>query len=134
MKRKLLALMAILVLIATLVSCAPTEGSVWDTAVYTEDVTLGEGAKTVTVKVEAENKVVTLTVNTDSENLGDALFELELINDASFFDTIIGMQLVWEKTHAYWALYVGDETAPAAYGVKDATISGGESFRIVYTK
>ena len=126
--------MAILVLIATLVSCTPTEASVWDTATYTEDAILGEGAKTVTVKVEAEEKVVTLTVNTDADNLGTALYELELINDASFFDTIIGMQLVWEKTHAYWALYIGDETSPAAYGVHDATISGGESFRIVYTK
>ena len=135
MKRTFLLLASLLIIIASLVSCAPTaDTSVWDTATYTADTTVGEGAKTVTVSVEAEDKTVILTVNTDADNLGEALYSLELINDPAFFDTIIGMQLVWEETQAYWCLYVGDSTAPVAYGVGDATINGGESFRIVYTK
>lgn len=112
------------------------EAGLWKDATYKEDTTLGEGARTVTVKIEAEEKTVTLTVKTDEETLGAALFSLGLLNDASFFNVCNGMTADWDKDKAYWAFYVGDATTMAAYGVNDAkAVTAGEpTYRIVYTK
>ena len=61
-----------------------TEGAIakeglWSTATYLEDTTLGEGAKTVTVKVIVEDKTVTFTVKSDAATLGEALLANGLI-------------------------------------------------------
>ena len=105
---------------------------IWDDATYTSDTTLGEGEKTVTVEVVAADYSVTLTVKTDEENLGDALYKLGIINDPSFFDTCNGMLASWEKDQAYWCFK--QDGKKLNYGVGDAKISGGESFSIEYTK
>ena len=89
------------------------------------------GAKTVTVLVTAEQTTVTLTVKTDKETLGAALYEYELVNDASFFDTLNGIKADWDANSAYWAFYVGDDYA--SVGVNETAISGGETFKFVYT-
>ena len=146
MKRKnLAAILLILALVFAIASCSlgdngssggeggdVLEESLWDNATYKESTSLGEGAKTVTVSIEAEEKSVTLTVSTDKATLGEALFELEIIDDPSFFSTANGMLASWEEDHAYWAFYQGEEYMMV--GVGDAAISGGESYRLVYTK
>ena len=104
----------------------------WSTATYTEDAEVGNGSKTVTVDVVAKGHTVTLTVKTDAANLGQALYDLELINDASFFDVANGMKADWNADQAYWAFYIGD--AMASHGVNDAKIAGGEHYRLVYTQ
>lgn len=106
--------------------------AIWDSATYTEDAEVGSGSKTVTVDVEAKGHTVTLTIKTDAANLGQALYDLELINDASFFDVANGMKADWNADQAYWAFYVGDTMA--SHGVGDAKIEGGEHYRLVYTK
>lgn len=130
-----LMLLLLLSLALSVIACgepAPIpEVSLWDSATYTADTTVGEGEKTVTVKITAEEKTVTLTVKTDAETLGAALYALELVNDPSFFDTANGMQASWEKHKAYWAFYIGD--AFATVGINDATLAGGEHFALVYT-
>lgn len=132
MKRQLFLLLLVVVMLFC-ASCAPAgEGSIWDNATYKTDATVGEGEKTVSVEIVAEEKSVILTIKTDEENLGSALFALELTNDASFFDTINGMTASWEKDKAYWCFMVDD--VPANYGVADQIISDGESYKIVYTK
>lgn len=129
-------LLLLLSLALSVIACGepapiPPEASLWDSATYTADTTVGEGEKTVTVKITAEEKTVTLTVKTDAETLGAALYALELVNDPSFFDTANGMQANWEKYKAYWAFYIGDEFA--SVGINDATLAGGEHFALVYT-
>ena len=104
----------------------------WENATYLADTTVGEGAKKLTFTVEADGKIITITLKTDKTTLGEALFEHELINDASFFNVLNGIEASWEKDHAYWAFYEGEKMLP--YGVNDQKISGGESFRFVYTK
>ena len=104
----------------------------WTTAKYLEDTTVGEGAKTVLVDIEADGKKLTLTVKTDKATLGEALFELGIINDASFFDTANGIKADWSADQAYWGFYQGDDYMMV--GVGDAAISGGEHYRLVYTK
>ena len=69
MKTKILYLTLTLLLLFSAFLCfgckkeeVPT--TIWDTAVQKEDATLGEGAKTVSVKIEAGDKSITLTMST----------------------------------------------------------------------
>ena len=104
----------------------------WANAKYLKDTTVGEGAKTVLVDIEAAGQKITLTVNTDKENLGEALFALGIINDASFFDTANGIKADWNADQAYWGFYEGENYMMV--GVGDVKLSGGEHYRLVYTK
>ena len=140
MKKSILTAVAVLlsfVCLVCLISCEAQEtqeaqGGLWETATYSSDAVVGEGARTVTFTVEAEEKIITITLKTDKENLGEAMFEQGLINDAAFFNVLNGIEASWEKDQAYWAFYEGDEMKP--YGVNDQNIEGGESYRFVYTK
>ena len=129
MKTKFTVALALL-LVTLLVACGAT--SLWDSATYLTDTTVGNGAKTVTVSVEAEEKAVTITLKTDKATLGEALYEQGLINDPSFFDTLNGMKADWNATKTYWAFYQGDEYMPV--GVNETAIEGGESYRFVLSK
>ena len=104
----------------------------WANAKYLENTTVGEGAKTVRLTVEAEGKSLTITLKTDKATLGEAMYEQNLINDPSFFNVLNGMEASWEKDQAWWAFYEGDTMMP--HGVNDEKIDGGESYRFVYTK
>ena len=74
-----LFLLAVLTLLC-LASCADVEATgAWESATYTSDKTFGNGGKTVTVEVKAEEQSVTFTLKTDAETLGDALLEHGLI-------------------------------------------------------
>ena len=104
----------------------------WADATYRSNVTLGEGTKTVSFTVEAEGKMITVTLKTDKSTLGEAMYEHELINDPSFFDTLNGMLASWSADQAYWAFYKGETMMP--HGVNDENIADGESYGFVYTK
>ena len=123
-----------LVFVFALASCSAngSGGELWENASYTEDVTVGDGAKTVTFTVETAEKTITITLKTDKNTLGDAMYELGLINDAVFFDVLNGIEASWAKDQAYWAFYEGETLMP--HGVNDENIDGGESYRFVYTK
>lgn len=129
-----LAIVLSVVFILCLVSCGEKVDAtgLWENATYLKDTTVGKGEKTVLVDVEVEDQKITLTIKTDKATLGEALYELELINDASFFDTLNGMKADWNADQAYWAFYKGEEYMMV--GVGDAEISGGEHYRLVYTK
>ncbi len=131
--KKIISTAAVLVLVLLLaVGCGKEQPTgLWADATYTEDATVGTGAKTVTVAVCAEDKTVTLTVKTDKETLGAALYELELVNDPSFFDTMNGIKADWNANSAYWAFYVGDDYA--SVGINETVINGGETYKFVYT-
>ena len=113
---------------------APDDEGIWATATYKENTELGEGANTLTVTVEAQGKSVILTVHTNQATLGEALYELGLINDPSFFDTCNGMVADWDKDQAYWGFLEGGKMC--AYGVDDerATTAGNPAYEIVYTQ
>lgn len=125
----LLTLAALLCLMA----CAkvPAEG-LWENATYRKDTTVGEGSKEVKVDVVIGEEFITLTVKTDEELLGKALYNEGLINDADFFDTFNGIKADWNADKAYWAFYKGEEYM--LVGVNQTPISGGEHYRLVYTK
>lgn len=129
--KRIVLVLSLLMVIAALFSCSDG-ADVWNDATYKSDTTLGEGSKTVVCEIAVGDNSVKLTLKTNEENLGEALFELGLVNDASFFDTLNGMKADYAKDNSWWAFYVADEMA--SYGVSDAKISGGERFKFVYTK
>ncbi len=130
------SLLLVVIFMFCAVSCAGKidTAALWASATYSADTTLGEGANTVTVAVEAGEKTVTLTIKTDKATLGEALFEHGLVNDPVFFDTCNGIKADWEKDQAYWAFYIGDEMASFGIGNEDAVTTGEHAYKLVYTK
>lgn len=142
MKTKILSLTLALLLLfsaACLFACkqdeepAPVDEGFWSSAVHKEDATLGDGAKTFSVKVEAGDKSITLTIKTDKTTLSEAMKEHGLLSgNNGLYDTVNGLLADWDKDQAYWLLYKDGEMT--AYGADDATVSGGEEYAWVYTK
>jgi len=120
------------------VSCSvvDTEGA-WGDALYTEDTELGSGAKTVKVEVIVGDKSVTLTLNTDADTLGEALFEHGLIDGDEgefglYVKVVNGITADYDADKSYWGFYKNGEYMMT--GVDGTAISGGESYELVYSK
>ena len=132
MKKTLALVLLLAIALLAFASCSEPLPELWESATYTKDTTVGEGKTSFDIEIATDEMSITLTVKTDKETVGEALYELGLINDPTFFDTVNGMQLVWEDTHAYWAFYVND--AYALVGVGETVISSSDSYKLVCTK
>lgn len=136
--RKLQIISLLLIMAMALCACgkqAPT--GLWKDATYTKDTTLGEGAKTVTLAVEMEEKSVTFTVKTDAETVGEALLEHDLIQGDEgpyglYVKTVNGVRADYDKDGCYWAFYVGQEYA--MQGIELTPIEESAAYRLVYAK
>lgn len=131
------SLLLALVISTLLCSCTPSYGDLWDTALYNEDTVLGEGAKTVTVTVRAQDREVVFTINTDRDILGDALMDHELVaGDVGAYGLYIkrvnGIVADYDVDGYYWGFYKGGEFMLT--GVDGTAIVGGESFELVREK
>ena len=118
-------------------TAVPTEDPLWKTATYTENVTLGEGATTIDVEVKAGDKAVTVTVNTDAENLEDALLGAQLVEGEEgayglYIKKVNGILADYDVDGAYWAMYKDGEYLTT--GANEAVITSGDHFELVYTK
>ena len=123
----------------TTVSSSETEQltGVWADATYTEDTTLGDGAKVVEVEVVAEEKSITFTIKTDKENLGDALLEHELLEGEEseyglFIQKVISIRADYDLDGAYWAISKDGEYLMT--GIDTTIIADGEHYELTYTK
>ncbi len=136
--KRIIALMLALIAAVCFSSCdrgAP-EG-IWENATYLEDTTLGEGAKTVTVKVTVEEKAVVFTVKTDAETLGEALKAHRLIDGDEgefglYLKVVNGMTADYDIDRSYWEF-----TAKGEYmmtGVDGTAISDGDAYELTYKK
>lgn len=117
-------------------SPAPAEEGVWADAQYTEDTELGEGAKTLSVEVTAEDKTITFTIHTDAENLRGALEENGLVSgDESeyglYVKSVNGIAADYDADGYYWALSKAGEYLMT--GVDDTLIADGEQYELVRT-
>lgn len=118
-------------------SIAETMPEIWNDAVYTEDTELGYGDKTITVEVEASGKSVSFTINTNAENLGDALVENELVEGETggyglYIKTVNGMLADYDTDKSYWAIYKDSEFLMT--GADTTPIKSGEHYEFVYSK
>ncbi len=155
MKTKILsALMALLMcLTLTFLLCActddtqptepPTEAQtvgidpLWENATYLEDTTLGEGETAIDVVVEAGEKSITVTINTDAENLEDALTGVDLVHgDESeyglYIKTVNGITADYDIDQSYWAINKDGEYMME--GANQTEIAQGDKYELVYTK
>lgn len=138
MKTLLTAVLCVMML-ACMTACDKEEEvtGIWADATYTEDTELGEGSKTVKVVVEADEKKITFTINTDAEILGDALLEHELIaGDESEFGLYIkevnGMLADYDVDQTYWGFYQNGEYMMT--GVDGTEFADGDQYELVRTK
>ncbi len=132
------AVMLCLILLFSLVSCGKElQTELWKNATYTENTTLGSGATTVVVKVEAGDKSIELTIKTDRTLLGQALTDNNLVDGE---DGVYGLMILvvngikadYNTDGAYWALYKNGEYATS--GADTTEIADGEHYELVYTK
>lgn len=137
MKKTIRILISILCIALLFAGCNKGPVYVDGTAKYTEDVTLGEGSKTITVTVnDHEGKAVVFTIKTDAKTVGDALLENELIaGDEGQFGLYVkvvnGLRADYDKDHAYWGFNVNGETSLT--GVDMTDITDGGVYELVYT-
>ena len=136
LSRILLPLLVLLATTALLLSCG--EASLWDTATYREDTTLGEGATTVTVKVTADGRTVTLTLLTDEATLADALLAAELCQGeiaqyGLMISHVNGIRADYDLDGGYWwCIRVNGEDAMV--GASSIPIAAGDTYELVRKK
>ena len=133
------SLLLIFAMLFCIVSCGEkkTEEGLWATALYTENTTLGEGSKTITVEVTAEEKTVVFTVKTDADTVGAALLEHNLIAGDQgeyglYVKTVNGILADYDVDQTYWAFNIGGEYAMT--GVDQTEITEGVVYQLVRTK
>jgi len=131
---KKLRLLPLLLALLFIVSC----GGELETAIYKADTTLGSGAKTLTVKVvDDAEKVVTFTIKTDAETVGEALMEHSLIAGENaqyglYIKIVNGVRADFEDDGAYWGFYKDGEYMNS--GVDTTEFADGDTYELKYTK
>ena len=113
------------------------EDGIWASALYTENTEIGEGDTKIQVEVEAEDKKITFTVNTNAETLAEALIENSLIEGEDgqygiYIKVVNGIRADYDKDKRYWALYKNGEYLMT--GADTTPIANGEHYELVYSK
>ncbi len=120
------------------VACADVEKTgAWETATYDRNTELGEGAKTVTVKVVADEQELIFTIHTDAKTLGEALLEHELIDGEQsaygmYVKAVNGIVADYNVDQTYWGFTKNGEMMMV--GVDSAEIADGEQYELTRTK
>ena len=138
MKKAFLIILVVMVCFCVAGCGTKTEiGNLWDGATYTEDTELGNGSKTLCVRVEAEAKSILFTVHTDAKTVGDALIEHKLISGEEgayglYVKEVNGIVADYDENQSYWAFNKNGEAMMT--GVDGTEFSDGEQFELTYTK
>ena len=135
--RLTLILIALLTLFS-LVACADVDKTgAWETATYDRDTELGEGAKTVIVKVIAEEQELTFTIHTDKQTLADALLEHKLVDGEDgpyglYIKKVNGIVADYDTDQTYWSL--SKSGTDMMVGADGAEIADGEQYELTRKK
>ncbi len=135
---KSISIVLLLIFAVFFASCnAEEQTDIWADAAYTEDAEFGDGAKTVTVEVKAEENSVVFTIHTDKDTVGAALLEHELIAGEDgpyglYVKEVNGIVADFDINQSYWAFYIDGETAMT--GVDITKIAENQTYQLVYTK
>ena len=116
---------------------AEADLGLWKDAAYKADTELGQGSKTVTVKVKADERQITLTIHTDKATVGEALQEHNLLEGEEaqyglYVKKINGILADYDVDQYYWAFYVNGEYAMT--GVDTTNIEEGVIYSLEQTK
>ena len=122
----------------TTTSEVPALPAIWNGATYTEDTTVGDGAVTVTVKVTADEKTISITLKTDEETLADALLAEELCEgdlDTSglYIKYVNGIRADYVLDGGYWWNLIVDGEM-SMVGASYTTVTEGAVYELVRTK
>ena len=109
----------------------------WTNATHVESKTFGEGAKTLSVVVEAEGQAVLFTIHTDKTTVGEALLEHGLIEGdqgayGMYVKKVNGITADYDIDQSYWSFNINGEYAMS--GVDTTDITEGVTYSLVYTK
>ena len=135
---RLTLLLLALVMSLCFVACADVEKTgAWETATYDRNTELGEGQKTVTVKVVADTQELTFIIHTDKETLGDALLEHALVDGEQgpyglYVKAVNGIVADYDVDQTYWSFTKNGELMMV--GVDSAEIADGEQYELTRTK
>lgn len=134
--KSLLALILVSASILCLFSCKGEQSDPWESAYYTEDATIGGGATTLQLVVEAGERSITLTVKTDKSTLGEALIEHNLIEGEMgdyglYVKKVNGMVADYDIDQSYWALYINGEYGMS--GVDTTPVTEGTVYKLART-
>lgn len=140
-KNKLIILMALTVTLALFtMGCnggadnSATPAAETAVNVRTERTVLGEGSAKFDFSVmDKEGNETLFEIHTDKETVGDALFELELIDGEKseyglYVKTVNGISADYDKDGVYWAFYVDGEYATT--GIDSTAITEGASYSL----
>ena len=136
-KITLASLMALIIVLCAASCGAVDKDSLWENAIYTESVTLGEGEKALTVEFAIGEKVITFTINTDKATVGEALIEHNLIDGDEgayglYVKKVNGITADYDIDQSYWSFYINGEMAMT--GVDMTDIDENATYRLEYTK
>lgn len=87
---------------------------------------------TYLVEGSIDGERIVATYDYEEASVGDALYQDGVISDPSFFDTVLGKQLVWEETQMYWCFYNNNEMSMV--GVQETPIDTTAQYKIEATK
>ena len=133
-----LSIVLSLLFLLCLVSCNnASSADVWESATYKTDTEWGSGAKTLVVEVKVNEHIVTFTIKTDKDTVGDALIEHNLISGEDgaygmYVKVVNGMTADYDIDKTYWLFYINGEYGMT--GVDTTEIAEGSVYQLVYTK
>lgn len=131
--KKILSLVLSAVLLLSLAACTPGE-TLPENSTVNDGATVGEGSVSFPLTiVDKEGNEIHVTVNTDQEMVGEALFETGLAVGSQgdyglYISHVNGIKAVYEEDGVYWAFYINGEYAQT--GVDLTPIAEGESYML----
>ncbi len=133
--KKIVTLLLVMLLLFT--ACQKKQESLWDNAKYTEDTVFGNGARTLIILVQAEDKKVTFTIKTDKKTVGEALAEHSLIEGeiqqyGMYIKSVNGIKADYDTDKAYWSFNKNGEYMMS--GVDTTDFIDGDQYELIYTK
>ena len=134
--RFLFACVAFILVLAVLCGCMHKE-DLWKNATYTADTSLGEGSFFFTLIVEAADKSVTLSIATNTVYLGQALFDLGIIEGQDstygmYIEKVNGILADYSKNGAWWGVYINGDAAQT--GIDSIAITSGAVYTLRYER
>lgn len=145
MKNKVFAIARVVLILLTvalalvITACKETtpDDTLWQGAIYTEDVALGDGEKRITVKVTAGEHAVTFTLRTDGASLEDVMLEHGLVEGEDgpyglYIKKVNGILADYDADATYWTIL--ENGSMAATGASGIMIEDGGTYEFKRTK